>query len=331
MAQPKRKQATGTETLRAEAQAALRTIDTEIAELDAKRLDLDPQSAVTKEIALAAARRDAQRRIELLDQRAADELRQRQAKAQEALIGRVEARFAQRDQHIAKMCDALTIAVTEMDSAIAANDAIMAAWPFDLVIESEPCLFGKFFRVAIRNGLYRLSGKPFVTTGAPGGWDFPGAECATPLGDVRPSAQRPLVERAREGSAFAARRMREAPVRVLPPAPPPSPSKPIEVKPAEVAPAATVEAPEQQPRQAPQAEYVYHARFTNRQTGEQRTEEVKLGPAELEEAALDGLGGTGPRAQEIALRLASERVGAEFQFDSLRFDTNRLFESLNRD
>jgi len=24
-------------------------------------------------------------------------------------------------------------------------------------------------------------------------------------------------------------------------------------------------------------------------------------------------------------------VGAEFKFDSLRFDTNRLFESLNRD
>ena len=54
-----------------------------------------------------------------------------------------------------------------------------------------------------------------------------------------------------------------------------------------------------------------------------------LGPAELEEASLDGLGGTGPRAKEIALRIATERVGSEFKFDSVKFDMNRLLESLN--
>jgi hypothetical protein len=40
MAQPKRKQTADTETLRAEAQAALQAIDAEIAELDAQRLEL---------------------------------------------------------------------------------------------------------------------------------------------------------------------------------------------------------------------------------------------------------------------------------------------------
>jgi hypothetical protein len=128
--------------------------------------------------------------------------------------------------------------------------------------------------------------------------------------------------------------MREAPIRSLPPTPPPAPAPaPVEIKPNGGAPAAVaMPQPEQQPRKAPQPEYVYHVEFRHKQTGEQRTEEVKFGPAELEEASLDGLGGTGPRAKEIALRIATDRAGNEFIFaGSLRFDANRLIESLNRD
>src|SRR5262245_8670130 len=176
MAQPKRKPVTDTETLLAEAHAGLAAVDRQLAELDAQRLDLEPSEAVTKEIALAAARKDAERRIALIEQRAADELRAKQLKAQAGLIARVEATFAKRNEHVSKMCEHMANAVSEMKLAQAANNAAAAAWPWDGVRDNEPCLFGLFFRSAIRHELWRLSGDPFHL-----GLDFPGSENATPF------------------------------------------------------------------------------------------------------------------------------------------------------
>ena len=215
MAAATKKQKADTEELRREAQSALESIEREIAEHDAARLDLAPEAAVARDLALQAARGDAQRRVALLDQRLADELRARQSKNQAALIERVEKRFEERNQHITRMCNALAVAVVEMESAIAANNAILAAWPWSGPRDNEPCLFGKFFRVAIRHELYRLSGKPFVSANDTGGFDFPGSECPTPLGDVRPSSVRPLAERARIASEYAGRIMGEAPIRAV--------------------------------------------------------------------------------------------------------------------
>src|SRR5262249_35117078 len=135
-----------------------------------------------------------ERRVALIEQRAADELRQRQVKAQAALIGRVEATLAKRDQHIGKMADHLENAVSEMQLAKAANSAAMTAWPFD-VTDLEACLFGLYFRAAIRHELYRLSGNPYESADKRGDWDFPGAECPTPFRDIRPESVRPLVEK----------------------------------------------------------------------------------------------------------------------------------------
>jgi hypothetical protein len=318
-----------TTTLLAQAHAHLAAIDVEIAELDGRRLDIDPAEAVKAEIELAAARNDALRRIALLEERAGQELRQRQTKAQEALRGRVENKFSERDHHIEKMCAHMADMIAEMKLAVAANGAAAAAWPWDGVRDNEPCLFGLFLRAAIRHELYRLSGDPYESATNRGSFDFPGAECPTPFRDLNPNSVQPLTEKAKAGSAYASRIMREAPIRVLPPVVPPP--KPVEVKPAEAAPTVTVEKAEQQPPKAAEPEYLWRVQFKHRQTGEQRTEEVLLGPAELEESSLDGLGATGPRAREIATRIATERAGPEFVFESVAFDMNRLIESMNRD
>lgn len=206
----------------AEQRDRLEDIRRQIAELDATRLDLDPSTAVKSEIALDAARRDAESRIAQLERRVADELRQRQAKAQFDLIGRVEAKFAKRDEHIAKMCEHLSAAVTEMHGAMKENSAIVAAWPFD-VTDNEACLFGLFLRAAIRNELYRLSGRPYISSDDRGNYDFPGAQNPTPFGDVRPESVKPLADKAKEASAYASQKMRDAPVRELPAVPPAQP------------------------------------------------------------------------------------------------------------
>jgi hypothetical protein len=310
--------------LLSQAHANLAAVDAEIAELDAQRLELEPSEAVTKEIALAAARRDAERRIALIEQRAADELRQKQIKSQTALIGRVEAKFAERNEHIGRMCEHLANAVDEMKLAQAANSAAMAAWPWNGTRDNEPCLFGLFFRSAIRHELWRLSGDPFRP-----GVDFPGAENPLPFTNLDPKSVQPLAEKAAVASGYASRIMKEMPIRPLPPpSPPPAPIEVAASVPKDNAAAAEIPAP---PREAPQAEYVYHVKFRHRQTGEQRKEEVMFGLAELKEASLDGLGATGPRAHEIATRIATERAGPEFVFDKVSFDLQRLMDTLNRD
>jgi hypothetical protein len=229
------------------------------------------------------------------------------------------------------MCEHLASAVSEMKLAVAANGAAAAAWPWDGVRDNEPALFGLFLRSAIRHELYRLSGDPYQSVTNRGSFDFPGAECPTPFGDLNPKSVPPLTEKAKAGTAYAGRIMREAPIRSLPPAPPPAPAPaPVEIKPNGGAPAAVaMPQAEQQPRKT--AEYVYHVQFKHQQTGELRTEEVLFGPVELQEASLDGLGGTGPRAKELALRIATDRVGPEFIFELARFDMDRLLESLSKD
>lgn len=126
--------------------------------------------------------------------------------------------------------------------------------------------------------------------------------------------------------------MREMPVRPLPL---PSPPAQIEVKPSDAPKinggAAVAEIPELQPRKAPDPEYVFHIKFAHTKTGEERTEMVQFGSDEIAEASLDGLGATGPRGREIAIRIAQARVEDQFIFKSASFDLGRLEQSLNRD
>jgi hypothetical protein len=332
MAQAKRKPVADTETLLSEAHANLAAVDAEIAELHRVRLEIEPGEAIKKDIDLAAARKDAERRVALLEERAAQELRARQVKAQEALRGRVENKFAERDRHIEAMCKHMADMVSEMKLAVAANGEAAAAWAWDSVRDNEACMFGLFLRAAIRHELYRLSGDPYESATNRGSFSFPGAEAPTPFGDLNPKSGRPLVEKAREASAYASRIMQEAPIRTLPPVVPPPP-KPIEIKPTAAIDPAVVTIPEPTPQPRPEPEYVWRAKFVNMQTGEEKVEEITFGPSEIAEASLDGLGGTGPLARSIALRLATERTPENFMFvpDSLRFDLQRLMDTMNRD
>ena len=320
-----------TKVLLFEAQSGLATIDARLAELDAGRLEIEPANAVKVEVELAAARRDAERRIALLNERVSTEQRQRQAKAQAALIARVEKKFAERDALGAEVAKHLAAAVAAFRRAVAANGAAAMAWPFDPT-DARACLFGRSFVASIAHELYRISGKPYQTLEAPSDFEFPGAACPSAT-DPRPESVTPLVDRLREATAYATRQMRGAPVRSLPqPAP-------IEAKPpapenisAETA-AKKPDAPPSVAKKTPVPEYVFRVDFIHVKNDEQRTEEVRLGPNEIAEASLDGLGATGPRGREIALRMASERVPANFVFagkpESLKLDLDRLTASIN--
>jgi hypothetical protein len=184
---PKRK--ADTETLLTEARANLAAIESRQAELDAKRLEIEPTAAIKSEIELAAARKDAELRIEKLKERAADELAVRQKNAQAALIARVDAMFAKRDQHIEKLAHHLAEAVREMQGAIAENSKAAVAWPWDGVRDGEPALLGLFLRTAVRHELYQLSGNPYLSADQRGGFEFPGAECPSPFRDPRPESR----------------------------------------------------------------------------------------------------------------------------------------------
>src|SRR5262249_20598443 len=159
-------------------------------------------------------------------------------------------------------------AVAEMKLAQAQNNAAMAAWSWVGHRDNEPCLFGLFFRSAIRHELWRLSGDPFRA-----GVDFPGSENPFHFTNLNPQSVQPLSEKAAVSLEYASRIMREEPMRPLPP--PEPPPTPIEVKPEppkiDGAIAAT---PEPQPRKTPKPDYVFHVRFVHMRTSEERTETI---------------------------------------------------------
>lgn len=115
-----------------------------------------------------------------------------------------------------------------------------------------------------------------------------------------------------------------------PPEPPPTP---IEVKPEppkiDGAIAAT---PEPQPRKTPKPDYVFHVRFVHMRTSEERTETITLSDEQVAEAFIDGVGPTGNRGRELAIRIATDRVAHDlFIFKSASFDLVRLQQSLDRE
>jgi hypothetical protein len=87
--------------------------------------------------------------------------------------------------------------------------------------------------------------------------------------------------------------MRQAPIRALPVEPPAPAVKPVEAQSngaaKEAAKPVTISEP---PRPPANPEYVFRVSFNTR-NGEERHEEVKLGPDEIAEAFLDGIGHVG--------------------------------------
>jgi hypothetical protein len=300
------------------------------AERDARLIENDPAAVDMAEKAVATAKSDMERctrRIMLLEQKAAEELRQRQTKAHADLIERVEAKFKARDAIGTEIAAHLAALEGSFRRFLGTNQEISAAWPFDSA-DSAAALIDDSQLVAIKHEIYRISGRPF------GGAQLPGASCPTPFTDTRPDSVEPLVDRLKAATAYATERMRAAKVRALPAvsAVEQAPLKieartDIAQQPAPVAPIVT--------RNDNIPEYLFRVDFVHLQTREPRTEEILFGQAEVEEAFLDGIGPAGRRGSEIAMRLAIARAPDGFILKegphSIRFDMARLEQSINAD
>jgi hypothetical protein len=211
MAVPKRKQSADTETLRAEAQSALQAIDAEIAELDKGRLELEPQAVVAKEIALAAARRDQVRRIELLDERRAEELRQRQAKAQKDLIGRVERKLGERQVAALEIAEGIKMADAGLRRLIDIARDSQAAWPWQASDLAPTLLAPSAIISAIEREIYRQGARPVLGGGMDkfgAGIHFPGGKPTRIELAGMPQAIKPLADLMQEASDLASAIMR---------------------------------------------------------------------------------------------------------------------------
>lgn len=143
-----------------------------------------------------------------------------------------------------------------------------------------------------------------------------------------------MLDKVAEATAYALRVMSEAPIRPLPIAVPPAPA------PAPIAPAASPESPEpirpEQPAVAKETrpvEFAWLFDLIKTATGKRSTERIVFTQEQADECHLDGLGPTGPRGREMALRLATANAPEGLQVDgrSLRFDMSALARSIDHD
>jgi hypothetical protein len=146
-------------------------------------------------------------RIKLLEAEAEKEEAARRAKEHEALIGRVEAKLAERN----KISEELASHVAAADAALlrlfAVNRQILAAWPWQngslgAVLLGDGAVVG-----ALSNEIFRVAGRPPTTGGAAGdprGPSYPGGKCENLSWIAMPErSSRPLVARFAEASAAA--------------------------------------------------------------------------------------------------------------------------------
>jgi hypothetical protein len=336
-----------TEQRLADARAELARIDGRLAAADQDR-DLalidDDRSAIEQTEAniaeLKKERERAAKRIDLLTAKAEVEIRERQREAHEGAIARQEAVFEERDQSIAEMCSHLEQATDAFRRAIAANAAAHAGWQFDAT-DAQACLFGRWLVAGISNELYRLTGSPFVAAGVQGEFEFPGARCPS-ITDPNPGLIAPLVDKAREATAYAVRKMRAAPIRPLPiavPEPvaaPKSAPEPQQASAAAAAPEnsqASAASPEPPAEKPCELEFAFFVGMSNTQTGEEKTFEVLLTPEDVEAAGTDGIGPFGPLGRQAAIRRAREAAGSEYVLkpNAVTANVGRLQKSMNAD
>lgn len=314
----------------------LSTLEIRIVEADASCDDAllaDEQPAVER----AEARRAAlghdlertKRRIRLLEERAASELHRAQVKAQGELIERVTAMFAERNTAVTELSQALDGAIAAFRRADALNRRIATAWPFDYGQTIAAALDHYQLQLAVEHEIYRKS-----PVSAQLRSEFPGGRCPR-IDDLRPEIIPALVDRIAEAGAYAIGMMNAAPIRKLAPEPAPA-TREQAVAPKMPAATATVAQVMDQVHAnsavRPTAKYRWFVDFVDGE-GMKRTETVDFDADNLQEASLDGLDGTGARARELAVRLASEKVPGGYQFDgspgSVRFDMAALEASLD--
>lgn len=284
------------------------------------------------ELAVADVRKQrerCERRVILLEQKAAEELRAQQETAQAELLERVEAKFKERDKAVNDMCGHMAAMVVSFRRAIAVNGAASTGWPFG-PSDGQAAMFGNRLTRAISGELYRLSGSPFSASGAPRDFEFPGASCPD-VRDPRPESITPLVDQVRAASDYAVQRMRSRPTLVTPPALTVAPSATVERR------KEFAETPMAEPQPPVENEpralvYAYDVDVMNPTSGEKQTIRVTFSAEDVADAYLDGIGPVGSRGREIAGRLAEKEAPEGFVFDgrreAVRFDLKALTESM---
>jgi hypothetical protein len=301
------------------------------ADMDAALIDNDKGAVDRIEAEAADVRKQrerADRRIALLEQKAAEEMRQRQERAQADLLARVEAKFRERDEAVVEMCGHMGAMIVAFRKATAANGAAAAGWPFSPG-DIQAAMFGQPLQRAIAIELYRLTGSPYHNGDAGRSFEFPGAQ----MEDIRnpqPGIIRPLTEKVAEASAYAVGRMRTAPMRAMaittPRADSPLSAPSIPAYAAETAPAPQPAEP------APLPEYCFDVDLVQPATGEIQTVRVVFSSEDVADSYLDGIGPMGARGREIAMRRAEEHAPVGFVFDgrkeALRFDLRALERSM---
>jgi hypothetical protein len=160
-------------------------------------------------------------RVKLLEVEAEKEEAARRAKEHAALIGRVEAKLAERDRAIAELAGCAAAADAALLKVFALNRAILAAWPWgngDLgaVMLGDPAVLG-----ALSNEIFRVAGRPPATGGMPGdprGPSYPGGRPERLEWIMLPAkSARPLIEKFAEAAAAAVQIMRSGRVADAPP------------------------------------------------------------------------------------------------------------------
>ena len=296
---------------------------------DAKLLDGNPVAVEAAEADTAAVlkeREREERRLALLQDKAAVEARHRNTKAHLDRVERVAGLLENRWAAGVEMAEALEAAVKAFRQIKSINASIAASWSFPLS-DLQPSFIGDAVSQSVKAELYRLSGDGMGNRGL-----FPGAH-APSLADPRPTSVKPLIEVLRDSTDYALRKMREAPVPIIAAEMPPAPA----VAPVVEVGSATSEQtiPEPLPTNEVRAPliYAYQVDMRHAETKATQTVDIVFSEEDLLATAHDRLGPLGPLGREIALRVAEERLGPEFTFvdepNALRFDMKRLQDSIN--
>ncbi len=180
-----------------------------LADDDAKVLAIDKQIEELRRIA-----RTHHDRVALLEEQAAQEAAERQARRKAEQIERVEAKLAERDAAGAELADAISKADELFRKTIRLSKEADAGFPFP-TSDRVPCLLltGSIL-VALQHEIYRVGARPLLF----GGQDQErGAEMSFPGGKSPrlewagfPAKIPPLVDALRAGSAHASAIMRGA-------------------------------------------------------------------------------------------------------------------------
>jgi hypothetical protein len=144
-------------------------------------------------------------RVRLLEGEAEKEAAARRAKEHEALIGRVEGKLAERESAVAELAGCAAAADAALLKVFALNREILAAWPWGNNLGAVLLGDGATLN-ALRNEIYRVSGRPPSTGGMPGdsrGPSYPGGQCEKLEWIMMPERTKPMTEKFAEAAAAA--------------------------------------------------------------------------------------------------------------------------------